>query len=98
MSNSEDLKIKEIFEAQKGNQYVIGNSNASERRAKLSKLHKTILHYRNDIKKALYDDFRKHPSEVDMTDIYPVISEIKHAKSHLAAWMKDQAVHTPLAL
>lgn len=98
MSNSEDLKIKEIFEAQKGNQYVIGNSNASERRAKLSKLHKTILHYRNDIKKALYDDFRKHPSEVDMTDIYPVISEIKHAKSHLAAWMKNQAVHTPLAL
>ena len=53
---------------------------------------------RNDIKKALYDDFKKHSSEVDMTEIYPVTSEIKHAKSNLALWMRDQAIHTPLAL
>lgn len=95
---SDVQQIRALFESQKANQYAIGNSSVSERRAKLSKLHNTILHYRNDIKKALHDDFKKHPSEVDMTDIYPVISEIKHAKSHLAAWMKDQSVHTPLAL
>ncbi|MBK9567838.1 MAG: aldehyde dehydrogenase family protein [Saprospiraceae bacterium] len=95
---SDVQQIRALFESQKANQYAIGNSSVSERRTKLSKLHKTILHYRTDIKKALHDDFRKHPSEVDMTDIYPVISEIKHAKSHLASWMKDQSVHTPLAL
>lgn len=95
---SEAQQIRAIFESQKTHQYAVGNTAAAERRAKISKLHNTILHYRNDIKKALFEDFRKHPSEVDMTDIYPVISEIKHAKSHLAAWMKDQSVHTPLAL
>ena len=95
---SDGQQIRTIFESQKANQYAIGNSSVSERRAKLNKLHKTILHYRNEIKRALHADFRKHPSEVDMTDIYPVISEIKHAKSHLASWMKDQSVHTPLAL
>lgn len=98
MSTSDSNHILAVFEAQKSHQYVVGNSSPSERRAKLTKLHKAIISHRQDIKKALFDDFRKHPSEVDMTDIYPVISEIKHAKSHLGAWMRDQSVHTPLAL
>ncbi len=98
IETQENQSILKIFELQKTNQYKVGNTTANERRVKLDRLHKAIIQYRNDIKKALYDDFRKHPSEVDMTDIYPVISEIKHAKSHLSSWMKDQGVHTPLAL
>jgi len=90
--------IQEIFDLQKSNQYNIGNTTASQRIAKLEKLHQALLKYRDDIKKALFDDFRKHPSEVDMTEIYPVISEIKHAKRHLSSWMKNQSVRTPLAL
>ena len=95
---TDSLTINKIFELQKGNQYNVGNSTVKERRAKLDRLHQAILKYRNDIKKALYDDFKKHSSEVDMTEIYPVTSEIKHAKSNLALWMRDQAIHTPLAL
>lgn len=95
---TDSLTINKIFDLQKGNQYNVGNSTVKERRAKLDRLHQAILKYRNDIKKALYDDFKKHPSEVDMTEIYPVTSEIKHAKSNLALWMRDQAIHTPLAL
>ena len=95
---TDSLNINKIFDLQKNNQYNVGNSTVKERRAKLDRLHQAILKYRNDIKKALYDDFKKHPSEVDMTEIYPVTSEIKHAKSNLALWMRDQAIHTPLAL
>lgn len=98
MSTSDSNHIIAVFEAQKSHQYVVGNTSPSERRAKLTKLHKAIISHRQDIKKALFDDFRKHGAEVDMTDIYPVISEIKHAKGHLGAWMRDQSVHTPLAL
>ena len=95
---TDSLNINKIFDLQKNNQYNVGNSTVKERRAKLDRLHQAILKYRNDIKKALYDDFKKHPSEVDMTEIYPVTSEIKHAKSNLALWMRDQSIHTPLAL
>ena len=91
-------RIQKIFELQKANQYKVGNTTANERRVKLDRLHKVIIQYRNDIKKALYDDFRKHPAEVDMTEIYPVTSEIKHAKGQVANWMRDQSIHTPLAL
>ena len=90
--------INEIFEMQKAHQYVVGNTTAKERIAKLKKFHKAILKYRPEIKEALYNDFRKHPSEVDLTEIYPITSEIKHTKSHLRGWMDKQSVRTPLAL
>jgi aldehyde dehydrogenase (NAD+) len=73
-------EIQRIFNAQKENQFKVGKTTARERIAKLDKLHKAVLKYREEIKKALYNDFRKHPSEVDLTEIYPVTSEIKHAK------------------
>jgi len=91
-------EVQRIFNLQKKHQFEIGNNSASSRKAKLNKLHKAILKYRPDIKTALHKDFRKHPSEVDLTEIYPVTSELKHAKSNIRGWMRDHYVDTPLAL
>jgi aldehyde dehydrogenase (NAD+) len=91
-------EIQRIFNAQKENQFKVGKTTARERIAKLDKLHKAVLKYREEIKKALYNDFRKHPSEVDLTEIYPVTSEIKHAKRDIRRWMRNHKVSTPLAL
>ncbi len=57
-----------------------------------------MLGHREDIRQALYEDFRKHPSEVDLTEIYPVTSEIKHSLRHLSGWMRPHRVKTPMAL
>lgn len=91
-------EIQRIFNLQKDNHLNIGNSTASERIAKLKKLHKAVLKYRPEIKEALYKDFRKHPTEVDLTEIYAVTSEIKEAKSNLRSWMRKKHVGTPLAM
>ncbi|MEM6964926.1 MAG: aldehyde dehydrogenase family protein [Bacteroidota bacterium] len=91
-------EITRIFELQKANQFNVGNTNATQRIAKLKKLHEAILRYRPQIKEALYNDFRKHPSEVDLTEIYPITSEIKHIKSNLRSWMKNQKVSTPISM
>lgn len=96
--NTQQAEIKRIFQLQEANQYKVGNSTASERKAKLSKLHKAVMKYRPEIKEALFKDYKKHPSEVDLTEIYPVTSEIKHAKSNLSRWMRPQSVSTPLAM
>ncbi len=90
--------VQRIFTAQKENQFNVGNATAKERKAKLTKLHNAIEKYRPQIKEALHNDYGKHPSEVDLTEIYPITSEIKHAKSHLKGWMSKQRIHTPLAL
>lgn len=90
--------IRRIFSRQQKNQFKIANTTVNDRRVKLKKLQRAILNYRPRIREALYRDYRKHPSEVDLTEIYPVTSEIKHVRSHLHRWMSRHRVNTPLAL
>lgn len=92
------IEILRIFNLQKQNQFNIGNTTAKQRKAKLKKLHNAVNQYRPAIKEALYNDYRKHPSEVDLSEIYPVTSELKHAKSNLHEWMRRKKVDTPLAM
>jgi aldehyde dehydrogenase (NAD+) len=89
--------LERIFKLQKDNQQKIADSTAVDRRQKLDRLHKWVLKYRAEIREALYKDFRKHPSEVDLTEIYPVISDIKHTRAHLAKWMRLKKVAVPMA-
>ncbi|MEM9324683.1 MAG: aldehyde dehydrogenase family protein, partial [Bacteroidota bacterium] len=98
MIETQATELVRIFELQRKNQYKIGNTSIAERKAKLDKLHKAVLHYRGDIRQALHDDFGKHPSEVDLSEIYPVTSEIKHAKRSLRKWLGANRRPTPIAL
>jgi len=91
-------EVQRIFDLQQKNQFQVASKTASERKALLKKFHKAVLKYRPQIKEALFNDFRKHPSEVDLTEIYPVTSELKHVKSNIRRWMKPHRVSTPLAL
>ena len=91
-------EIARIFKLQHAHQYIVGKTSARERKAKLKRLHKAVLAHKQDIRDALYADFRKHPSEVDLTETFPVTSEIKHAVRHLSKWMRPHRVKTPLAL
>ena len=83
---------------QKQNQFAIALSSAKDRIKKLKRLKNCILKYRTEIQEAMYNDFRKHPAEVDMTEIYPTTSEIKHICAHLKDWMAREKVVTPLSL
>ncbi len=91
-------EIERIFKLQQAHQYTVAKTTARERKEKLKRLQRAILSRKQDIRDALYADFRKHPSEVDLTEIYPVTSEIKHAARHVAKWMRPHRVKTPLAL
>ncbi|HFB99758.1 MAG TPA: aldehyde dehydrogenase family protein [Phaeodactylibacter sp.] len=91
-------EVQRVFALQQKNQFKVANTTASQRIAKLKKIHKVVLKYRPQIKEALFNDFRKHPSEVDLTEIYPVTAEIKHTKSHLRSWMRKHRAGTPIAM
>lgn len=91
-------EIQDVFNQQKAHQQHLADTTAKERIAKLKKLKKAVLSRKEEIREALYNDFKKHPSEVDLTEIYPVIGDIKHTISHLKKWMKPKPVSTPLSL
>jgi len=90
-------RISRIFELQRQNVYTISNTTAHRRIDKLIMVKEWILANRERIQKAVYEDFRKPAAEVDLTEIYVVTSEIKHAVKHLKKWMKPRKVRRTLA-
>jgi aldehyde dehydrogenase (NAD+) len=88
----------QVFEQQKAYQYELGNRSAKERIAVLKKLLKAVMSYRPQFKEAMWQDFRKPAVEVDISEVFVVTSEIKHAIRNLKYWMKPKGVQTPTAL
>jgi aldehyde dehydrogenase (NAD+) len=91
-------EIERIFKLQQAHQFTVAKTSARERTEKLKHLHKALLARKQDLRDSMYADFRKHGSEVDLTEIYPVTSEIKHAVRHLSKWLRPRRVKTPLSL
>jgi len=92
------MDIQQIFEQQQRHRHLVARSTARERIAKLRRLHAAMLRYRDDIKAALWQDFRKNGFEVDISELGIVNSEIRHAMHHLHAWMRPKPVGTPPVL
>jgi aldehyde dehydrogenase (NAD+) len=56
-----------------------------------------LLENRERIGQAVHQDFRKPLIEVDISEIYPVISEIRHVLGKLDEWARPQKIDAPLA-
>lgn len=74
------------------------DSSSSQRSGLLKKLASVILSRREEIHRALHSDFGKPKAEVDLTEIFPLLSEIKHTSKNLKGWMAHQKVATPTPL
>ena len=64
----------------------------STRKRRLKKLLTWLLANRARVKEAVFKDFRKPAVEVDISEIYPVISEIRHTLSNLDDWVKPMKI------
>jgi aldehyde dehydrogenase (NAD+) len=90
--------FQQIFDAQKANQYNIGNSTAQERKAKIKLLkHAVEVEFRDAIREAVKKDLGKSKSEADLTEIFPITNEAKHTLSHLTNWVAKERVETPIS-
>ena len=97
METSKKILVKK-YNLLLDNKKILNNSSTRTRIKKLKKLKEIILKNRVKIKEALKKDFKKNPSEVDLTEIFPVVSEINFTINNLRKWMKDEYVRTPLTL
>jgi len=91
-------KLGALFEKQRANRWRVAQTTAAQRIAKLERLGEGIWARREELHRAVWEDYRKNPSETDLTEVFPVISEIKHTASNLARWMEPVPVETPLTL
>ena len=93
-----DDRIEQLFRKQQANQATVKRTTAAERVAKLVRLRDAINQRKTAIRDAMFKDFRKSPTEVDITEIYPSLVEIKDAIGSLDMWMRRQPVPTPMSL
>ncbi len=80
------------------NKEIVNSSSINSRINNLKNLKKTLLSHRNEIKEALLKDFKKNSIEADLTEIFPVISEINFNINNLQKWNKKKYVKTPITL
>lgn len=91
-------KIISIFESQRAFQYQVAKSSFKERKVKLLALKKAVKEdFRQEIRDALWADFKKPQAETDLTEVFAITSEIDHTLAYLESWMSDTYVKTPLA-
>jgi aldehyde dehydrogenase (NAD+) len=96
-ASTED-QLERIFRSQRANRAAVRATGAAERIAKLRRLREAILARQDAIRAALFKDFRKSATEVDVTEIYPTLVELKRAIGSVRDWMKPKSVTTPMAL
>jgi aldehyde dehydrogenase (NAD+) len=90
--------IDRIHEAQQRNRERVRATTAAERIVKIRKLKDAIMERRDEVRAALWNDYRKPAAEVDLSEIFPAVGEAKHAIRNLRQWMRPRRVPTPLAL
>ncbi len=66
------------------------------RKKRLKDLLLWILSNRHRIKEAAFSDFNKPPVEVDISEIYPVVGEIRHTLRHINRWARPAKIDAPL--
>ena len=69
-----------------------GSFTLEARIAQLDQLRDSIKRYESNIIAACAADFRKPAPEVKLTELLPVLQEIRHTKKHLRKWMRPKRV------
>lgn len=90
--------LQALFDDQCANRWTMAQTKVSERKTMLLALKKEIINRREEIKAAIYEDFKKPYPESELTEIHTCIDEINFAVKKLSKWMKPKKVSTPIAL
>ncbi len=84
--------INQAFAAHTATAIQLRQSTKAERIAKIARLKEVVLAHQAEIIAAGYADFGKPATEVELTEILPVIAEANDAMRKLGSWMKPKKV------
>lgn len=88
-------EIEEVFQLQKQRAIELRTEPLEERKKRLTQLLYWIENHAEEIREAMYADFRKPEMEVNLTEIYPSLLELRQAISSLDDWAFPEKVKSP---
>ncbi len=95
--NTDLVSRAKVFERQKARAISLRKEPLKERISRLQMLETWIHQNRDRIKTAVHSDFRKPKLEVDTSEIYPVLTEIRHTLKHLEEWSRPKKIDATLS-
>ncbi|NOS91307.1 MAG: aldehyde dehydrogenase family protein [Cyclobacteriaceae bacterium] len=96
VSTNQASSISSVFEAQKVKSLAMRLESLKERKERLKELGEFILSKRDRIQAAVHQDLKKSFIEVDLSEIYPIVNEIRHTLEHLDEWTKPKKIDAPI--
>lgn len=82
----------EVFLSHKKTAKQLKLEPVGKRKERLISIRKWIFSHRKEIQEAIYLDLQKPPEEADLSEIYPVLTELKHAIGNITSWSSPQTV------
>lgn len=92
VAEADPQHIGAVFDSQKATALRWRESTASERIARIKKLRDAMMAQREAFYDAFAQDYHKSPSEVEASELLPVMDEMRHAIGRLKSWMKPRRV------
>lgn len=89
--------LARVFASQKKTSLEFRSEPVSNRIARLKLLEKWIHTNRERIKEAVHADFHKPLLEVDTTEIYPVLTELRHTFRHIEQWARPKKIDATIS-
>lgn len=92
----EEVEIALVFEKQKKRSLELRKEALGIRVRLLKDFRKFIVKNKDRIATALNKDLRKPPVEAVLSEVYPVVSSIRHTVRNLSDWAEPEYVDAPL--
>lgn len=90
--------LEQVFLHQKKYSLQLRKESLKVRLSFLEDLERLLTDHQEEIIKALHEDFAKPPAETLLTEVYPLIKEIQHARNKLRTWARPSPVDSGSAL
>lgn len=91
-------KIDTVFAQQKDYALELRKSDYRQRLAVLKRFETAFRGAHDRIHESAAADFGKPGAEVDLAEIMPVLTELKHVRKHLKEWMKPEPVKVTISM
>src|SRR6185503_11497945 len=89
--------LKEIFSRQNARSIQLRSAPVRERMARLQAIEKWLMTNRSRIGNAVHADMHKPFLEVDTSEVYPVLTEVRHTLANLDKWVQPVKVDATLS-
>ena len=89
-------RLVDTFEKQKKRSLLLRSESLADRKKRLRGFEVFLIKNRDRIAEAVNNDFKKPGTESDVSELYPVLTEIRHALAHLDEWALPQKIDAPI--